>query len=315
MKITDIKIDKDFQNCLPDLTADEYTRLEKSIVKRGMQYPVVLWNGYLVDGHNRYKICKAHGVTDIKAIDVYFDNKEDVIAWILDTQLGRRNLSEHQRNLVALRYKDIIAARARKRQSEAGGDKISGKASAFGQMTKSGQDPINTRAELAKISGTNETSIRRSEYIENNGTDEQKERAMKGGKGNSLGTISREIRENCQPMRICSRCGKRKPLSEVYEQKGSCVCKECERKRHKKDKEKESTAFDKTIERLKSGETTPYTAQDVLNELKGCADGLIFSWKQIIQEHLDIINQNEDIVNEAGEYLTKRLKEETYHEV
>lgn len=311
MKITDIKIDKDFQNCLPDLTADEYTRLEKSIVKRGMQYPVVLWDGYLVDGHNRYKICKAHGVTDIKAIDVYFDNKEDVIAWILDTQLGRRNLSEHQRNLIALRHKELIAARARKRQLS----NLNHVGASFRSNDQNEETPINTRAELARIAGTNETSIRRSEYIENNGTDEQKERAMKGGKGNSLGTISREIRENCQPMRICSRCGKRKPLSEVYEVKGSCVCKECERKRHKKDKEKESTAFDKTIERLKSGETTPYTAQDVLNELKGCADGLIFSWKQIIQEHLDIINQNEDIVNEAGEYLTKRLKEETYHEV
>lgn len=54
----------------------------------------------------------------------------------------------------ALRYKEAIARKAKERQGEGGGDKVSKEAkSGFGQMTKSGKEPINTRAEIAKIAG------------------------------------------------------------------------------------------------------------------------------------------------------------------
>ena len=37
-------IDYDFKSLLPDLTSDEYTGLEKDIVKRGILDPIIIWN-------------------------------------------------------------------------------------------------------------------------------------------------------------------------------------------------------------------------------------------------------------------------------
>ena len=50
-----LKIDDDFKNLLPDLTSEEYTGLERDIVKHGVLNPIIIWNGIIVDGHNRLR--------------------------------------------------------------------------------------------------------------------------------------------------------------------------------------------------------------------------------------------------------------------
>lgn len=40
--------------------------------------------------------------------------------WIISTQLGRRNLTDFQRNEIALKYEAVIAARMRERMSDMG---------------------------------------------------------------------------------------------------------------------------------------------------------------------------------------------------
>lgn len=307
MRIADIKYDPEFQSCLPELSTAEYTGLEKSIVKYGVQSPVTMWNGYLVDGHNRVTICEAHGIKEIKTIDVYFDAKEDVIAWILSNQLSRRNLTDHQRNVVALRHKEIIAAKAKERQVE-----TLKQNQPFWSNDQNGDEPINTRRELAKIAGTNETSIRRSEYIEDHGTEEQKERAMKGGKGNSVSAIAKEIKQ--QEKHVCERCRKSKPEMDMIRHNQNWLCKDCvrEEKKRYKDfaKSEEFEHISKTVERIKSGETTPYTPQNVLDEMKYCVDGFILNWKQIVQEHMDIVSDHPGIIEEAREYLDYKIETE-----
>lgn len=92
--------------------------------------------------------------------------KEDVIEWIIRNQFGRRNLTDFQRNEVALKYQDIIAEKMKERMSERG--KIGA------DMTNIGGDsfghtpiePTSQRKELAKISGTSEDDI--SIFICNN---------------------------------------------------------------------------------------------------------------------------------------------------
>lgn len=63
-------------------------------------------NGTLIDEHNRYAVCKQLGVEPV-VIEKDFNSRSEVINWILDTQLNRRNITENQRTyLLGKRYKE-----------------------------------------------------------------------------------------------------------------------------------------------------------------------------------------------------------------
>ena len=215
-----LSIDVDFKNILPPLTTTEYMELEKSIKEKGVLSPILVWNGYIVDGHNRYEICTTNGIDNFPIKEVEFNNKEEVLEWILSHQLGRRNLTDFQRNEVALKYQDVIAKRMKEKQ----GTRTD--LQHLGHLTKKlEEEPTTTRKELSKIAGTSESSIKRTKYILDNGTEEQIERARKGGSGNSIGTIEREIKESTLAERKCTRCGKVLPISQFYS--GKYYCKKC----------------------------------------------------------------------------------------
>jgi hypothetical protein len=65
---------------------DEYKLLEQSILDEGVRDKIVTWQGYIIDGHNRYKIAKKHGLT-FETIEKEFDTIEDVKDW-MDTSSG-----------------------------------------------------------------------------------------------------------------------------------------------------------------------------------------------------------------------------------
>lgn len=229
------KIDPEFQSVLPELTAQEYTELEKDIVKNGVLSPIIVWGETIVDGHNRHAICQAHRIENIPAKQMEFASKDDALEWILRNQLGRRNLNDFQRAKIALRYEEVIKAKMKERQREAGGDRKSERAKiGYGQKTRSDsiksditETPTTTRAELAKIAGTSESAVARTKTILNKGTPEQIARAEAGGKGNGIGAIAAEIREGrTEPeMRKCAECGRVLPVSEFH--RNAHYCKEC----------------------------------------------------------------------------------------
>ncbi len=226
----ELKIDADFENCLPMLSNEEYSELEKGICKNGILSPILVWNGIIVDGHNRYKICKAHMIENVPTKEMAFSDKDEAILWILTNQLGRRNLTNMQRDEIALKYRNIIASKAKDRQREGqekGRDsRYSGLPSNEGKPT--GKHQTSTDAELGRIAGTSESSIYRTRKILNEGTQEQIERARKGGKGNSMSAIVKEIdmEKKGVETRKCSKCGKILPVAEFYPHHPS-NCKKC----------------------------------------------------------------------------------------
>ena len=99
-----------------------------------------------------------------------FNNREEVIEWIIRNQFGRRNLSNFQRSELALRLKPIIKAKAKEKQREAGGDKKSKTAKSVVQ--KSAPAIRNkSRDELAKIAGVSHDTIEKVECIKKKGTE------------------------------------------------------------------------------------------------------------------------------------------------
>ena len=91
-----MKIDPEFRDLLPALTDKEHGALEKMILAEGCRDAFVVWGDTLIDGHNRYAICQKHGLGYPPPVNMEFNSKDEVKAWIIATQLSRRNLSVEQ---------------------------------------------------------------------------------------------------------------------------------------------------------------------------------------------------------------------------
>ena len=90
-KVYDLIIDPEFRDLIPPLNEEELKLLEASIVADGCESPLIVWNGVIVDGHNRYAICQKHEIPfAIQEKD--FSSRDDAMLWMLRNQLGRRNL-------------------------------------------------------------------------------------------------------------------------------------------------------------------------------------------------------------------------------
>ena len=101
------------------LTSDEYEALERSLLAEGCRDALVLWGDVLVDGHNRYGICQKHGIPFNTLQNTRFQSMEDVHLWMIEQHLGRRSVSDYQRGVLALRKRDIIAARQQAQRTAA----------------------------------------------------------------------------------------------------------------------------------------------------------------------------------------------------
>jgi hypothetical protein len=97
-----VKIDPEFEALIPKLSPEEYALLERSILRDGCTDALKTWGNTLIDGHNRYRICKTHDIPfSVTPIDIVSDDREGVLVWIEQNQLGRRNLTDDQRAIVA----------------------------------------------------------------------------------------------------------------------------------------------------------------------------------------------------------------------
>lgn len=94
-----LKIDPHFKNLIRPLQRMEYLQLEQNILSDGCRDPLIVWNGVIVDGHNRYDICLRHQIP-FSIVEMDFSCEAEAIAWICTNQLGRRNISEETRKFL-----------------------------------------------------------------------------------------------------------------------------------------------------------------------------------------------------------------------
>ncbi len=106
MNLNALKIDPEFQGKIPPLTFEELEQLEKNIVNDGKVInPIIVWNGLIVDGHNRYTILQKHPDIPYTVHEKAFASRYEAIIWICKNQLGRRNLTPEQKKyLVGKQY-------------------------------------------------------------------------------------------------------------------------------------------------------------------------------------------------------------------
>lgn len=58
----DLVIDEEFKNLISPLKRNELLQLEENLIQDGCLNPIIVWNGIIVDGHNRYFICSKHNI-------------------------------------------------------------------------------------------------------------------------------------------------------------------------------------------------------------------------------------------------------------
>ena len=151
-------IEQEFKELIPPLSPDEYSGLEKSLLAEGCRDALVVWNGVILDGHNRYEICKKYGI-EFKTIEKSFSDKDAAKVWIIENQFSRRNLPPYVRGELMLKLKPLIAAKAKESYK-----------SNVGRPSKSPQNSatisnVETRKELSKLAGVSHDTISRIEKI------------------------------------------------------------------------------------------------------------------------------------------------------
>ena len=112
-----IVVNEELKAYIEPLTPQEHESLERSILAEGCRDALVLWGDVLVDGHNRYGICQKHGLPFKTVQNPRFQSMEDVHLWMIDQHLGRRSVSDFQRGVLALRQREILAARRARAQA------------------------------------------------------------------------------------------------------------------------------------------------------------------------------------------------------
>lgn len=110
-----LTIDPEFEAFIPPLDATDYARLKANILADGCREPISVWNGTILDGHNRYRICTENGIP-FSTIDISsVHTRAEAFIWMYENQLGRRNLEPFMRAEMALKVKPYIEERARER--------------------------------------------------------------------------------------------------------------------------------------------------------------------------------------------------------
>ena len=149
----------EFRDLLPPLSQEQREALEKDILQNGCYAPLIVDQELrIVDGHNRYTICKEHEIPYTMLV-FEFESPLEAKQWALDTQKGRRNLDNWELGKIALKLKPEIEARAQANRIANGGDKVSENARAAMTTLSGPLAPVNTRKELANSIGIGEVTM------------------------------------------------------------------------------------------------------------------------------------------------------------
>lgn len=147
----------------PLLEGEAYESLKKNIAEHGLIQPIVLYDGKILDGRNRYRACRDAGIEP--KFTEYTGDSPTAYAWQLNGE--RRHMTPGQLSAVATKMLPALQEEAKRRQVAAG--------EAYGRGKKkvetSGTQPIDDGSEgratneAAKIVGVSNSTVKRTNYV------------------------------------------------------------------------------------------------------------------------------------------------------
>ena len=297
-QIYNLKIDPELRDLLPPLTGDEYKQLEKQIVEDGCTDALLIWHGYIADGHNRYKICHEHNIP-FGIYPLGYKTKSEVMRRMIDDQLGRRNLTPIQRIAIAKKYEGQFREEAKERQATSTGGNNPQLISNWNKAEKS---PIIVSKEIAKLADVGSGTLARYDVVIKSDDEDTKQKML--NEKISINAAYNKVKPKIEKDNInikqlqkskineklvqhedittkkCLKCKQEKLLSEFKE--GSDFCNECMKHINEPIQDNsyidDSTDVGKVIKELK----TPKVAADYI-----VVEDELLSIKNSIQEMID----------------------------
>ena len=142
----------------PRMSDQELRALADNIKARGLDHDLVLHEGKVLDGRNRYLACEIAGV---EPTFVEWQGKGSPLEWVVGENLLRRHMSSSQRAVVALGLLPLLEeeAKGRQRLSPGRGKKGGRKSPTF--------SPDGKASEIAaRLTKTNENYVKAAKAIE-----------------------------------------------------------------------------------------------------------------------------------------------------
>ena len=196
----ELKIDSELRDLLPHLSKEKFEGLEKMILEEGYDgTPILIWNGYIVDGHHRYKIFKKHNIEfNTEEISLSKDSdKSDVMDWMITYQDVRRNMCEAEkiyandkvstRRIQEENEKKIKEGYSKERRSE----KSSCVQMDAGSNVQQRDRSTNTREQRAKIAGVSAGTVARYDTVMNSDNKELQQSMLSGDV--KIGTAYKQV--------------------------------------------------------------------------------------------------------------------------
>ena len=165
-----MEILQQFKELIPPLTNEEYKQLEANCLDEGIREPILTWNGYIIDGHNRYNIAKQWNL-EFKTESKNFKGEDEVKEWMILNQFGRRNLSNYQRSVLALQLEDVFKAKAKDNQVRTLKNRV---------RQISDKQQIDTKKELSKVAAVSHDTIAKVKKIQEKAPEEIKAKLATG---------------------------------------------------------------------------------------------------------------------------------------
>lgn len=131
-----------FAELFPFMPAPEMNELVKDIRLRGLQHPIILFEGKILDGRHRYEACQ------IAEVSPKFEQYkgDDALGFVIASNLKRRHLSDAQRAMIAAKLANM-------EQGQKKSDKL-----------KPANVPVS-QSEAAQTLGISERSVRTAKSI------------------------------------------------------------------------------------------------------------------------------------------------------
>jgi hypothetical protein len=98
----------------PQLGDGELHELADDIKAHGLLNDIVLYDGQILDGRNRYLAC---GIARVEPTFVEWKGKGSPLEWVISENLIRRHLTSSQRAVLALDLLPLLEIEARKRET------------------------------------------------------------------------------------------------------------------------------------------------------------------------------------------------------
>jgi hypothetical protein len=176
--MSEIIIERAYTKLVRPLSKKEYGDLKNSIKEHGQLVPITVNQNYVVlDGHNRFKICKELGIVPV-VIRKECESGAAERLFVVESNLKRRHLTDIERVELGIQFEPILAELAMKRERATIPEKGQ---KGFQPVIGSNEHPTGKARDIAadKV-GISPTTYHRGKTVLEKGSDEIKEQVKAG---------------------------------------------------------------------------------------------------------------------------------------